>query len=113
MRTPYWQFGRFRPIWVETEKRSTDDHGERFMRKTSAALALTLLAAASLPALAADSPSEVSIYALTDTGVGDLIGTLSLKDSKQGLVLTPKLAHLPPGQHGIHVHQLPDCRAVE
>lgn len=84
------------------------------MRKTSALL-LTLLVTAALPmaAPAADSPSSVSIYALTDTGVGDLIGTIALKDSKEGLVLTPKLTHLPPGQHGIHVHQLPDCRAVE
>lgn len=83
------------------------------MRKTSALLLMLLSSAASAPALAADTPSEVSIYALTDTGVGDLIGTIDLKDSKAGLVLTPKLSHLPPGQHGMHVHQLPDCRAVE
>ena len=83
------------------------------MRKTSA-LALTLMIAAASPAaFAAGSPMTVSIYALTDTGVGDPIGTIELKDSKEGLVLTPKLSHLAPGAHGIHVHQLPDCRAVE
>jgi len=78
------------------------------MRKTSVLL-LALLAAPA--AFAADS--TVSIYALTDTGVGDPIGTIIVKDSTAGLVLTPKLAGLPPGQHGIHVHALPDCRAVE
>jgi len=78
------------------------------MRKTSVLL-LALLAA---PAAFAADPA-VSIYALTDTGVGDPIGTVTLKDSPAGLVLTPKLAGLPPGQHGIHVHALPDCRAVE
>jgi len=82
------------------------------MRKTST-LALALLACAATPILAADAPPTVKIYALTDTGVGDPIGSISLKDSKDGLVLTPKLTHLPPGAHGIHVHQLPDCRAVE
>lgn len=82
------------------------------MKKTSALL-LSLLALPCLPALAADSPATVNIYALTEMGVGDPIGTIALKDSKAGLVLTPKLTSLPPGQHGIHLHQLPDCRAVE
>jgi Cu-Zn family superoxide dismutase len=81
------------------------------MRKTSVLfLALTPLFATSA-ALAAE-PS-VSIYTLTDTGVGDPIGTITLTDSSAGLVLAPKLSHLPPGEHGIHVHALPDCRAVE
>jgi len=78
------------------------------MRKTSVLL-LALLAA---PAAFAADPA-VSIYALTDNGVGDPIGTIALTDSAAGLVLAPKLSHLPPGQHGIHVHALPDCRAVE
>lgn len=81
------------------------------MRKTSA-LFLAVLAASVAPAALAAEPS-VSIYALTDTGVGDPIGTITLTDSSAGLVLAPKLSHLPPGQHGIHVHALPDCRAVE
>jgi len=79
------------------------------MRMTSAFLIILLAPAA----FAAESSPSVSIYALTETGVGDPIGTIELRDSKDGLVLTPKLSHLSPGQHGIHIHQLPDCRAVE
>ena len=80
------------------------------MRRTSAFL-LTLLVAT--PAFTADLPASVKIYALTATGVGDPIGVIELRDSKDGLVLAPKLTNLPPGIHGLHVHQLPDCRAVE
>jgi Cu-Zn family superoxide dismutase len=82
------------------------------MRKTSVLFLSVIAAAAIAPAAFAADP-VVSIYALTDTGVGDPIGTIALKDSGAGLVLTPKLTHLPPGQHGIHVHALGDCRAVE
>lgn len=82
------------------------------MRKTSA-LFLSLVAACAMTPAAFAADPTVSIYALTATGVGDPIGTITLKDSNAGLVLTPKLSKLAPGQHGIHVHALPDCRAVE
>jgi len=38
------------------------------------------------------------------------IGQIEFKDSPYGLMINPKLAHLPPGPHGIHVHEHPDCR---
>jgi len=82
------------------------------MRKTSFLFLSLLAVSASAPVAFAADPT-VNIYALTDTGVGDPIGTITLKDSSAGLVLTPKLMKLAPGQHGIHVHALPDCRAVE
>ena len=62
--------------------------------------------------MAADAPSRTTIYALTDSGVGDPIGSITLKDSKRGLLLIPKLSQLPPGSHGIHVHENADCGAL-
>lgn len=40
------------------------------------------------------------------------IGTIGLKDSDFGLVLTPNLTSLTPGMHGFHVHQTGSCAAV-
>jgi Cu-Zn family superoxide dismutase len=71
----------------------------------AAALAASLLA---LPAFAAEK--TITIHAISATGVGDSIGTITAKDSRHGLVLTPKLTRLAPaGPHGFHMHEKPDC----
>ena len=44
---------------------------------------------------------------LTDTGVADAIGTVVASDSDNGLLLTPYLHGLTPGEHGFHVHENP------
>jgi superoxide dismutase, Cu-Zn family len=36
-------------------------------------------------------------------------GTISFKDSPGGLLITPKLHDLPPGPHGFHIHNNPNC----
>jgi Cu-Zn family superoxide dismutase len=68
-----------------------------------------LIAAAALPAYAADI--TIKMYAISDKGVGKTIGTIRAVDTKKGLMLVPRLAGLPAGEHGIHVHQNPSCGA--
>lgn len=46
-------------------------------------------------------------------GIGEKIGTLTLEDSQQGLVITPQLQGLAPGAHGFHIHEYPSCEAKE
>jgi superoxide dismutase, Cu-Zn family len=59
---------------------------------------------------AAQAASErVTVHKIDANGVGPAIGTLQLRDTKQGLRIVPHLAGLPPGQHGFHVHDKPDC----
>ena len=36
-------------------------------------------------------------------------GTIAFNDSPYGLIITPKLTQLPPGSHGFHLHQHPNC----
>lgn len=61
-----------------------------------------------LPAFAAEK--TITINAISASGVGQQIGTVTAKDTPQGLMLTPQLSNLaPPGPHGFHVHEKPDC----
>ncbi|HEX7415877.1 MAG TPA: superoxide dismutase [Cu-Zn] SodC [Smithellaceae bacterium] len=52
---------------------------------------------------------EIQVNLVNDQGLGENIGTISVQDSKYGLILTPKLSNLPQGIHGFHIHQNPDC----
>lgn len=51
----------------------------------------------------------VSMYKIDANGVGPEIGTLTLSDTRGGLRVAPKLKGLPPGPHGFHVHENPNC----
>jgi Cu-Zn family superoxide dismutase len=74
-------------------------------------LAAALTGAAALaagPVFAAEK--TIDIHAITASGVGSKIGTIAAKDTPQGLMLSPALANLqPPGPHGFHLHEKPDC----
>ncbi|MGE5514317.1 MAG: superoxide dismutase [Cu-Zn] SodC [Bacteroidota bacterium] len=65
----------------------------------------------SAPALAAKL--TVTMNAIDATGIGQPVGTIDARDTRQGLALTPHLSGLPTGPHGIHVHQNGDCGAKE
>lgn len=72
-----------------------------------AMIAGAAVAAISGTALAASK--TVSVNAIDATGVGAPIGTITFRDTSQGLVGEPKLTSLPPGVHGFHVHENPNC----
>jgi len=51
----------------------------------------------------------VKVQLVSEQGIGKEIGTITVSDSKFGLLLTPRLSGLTPGLHGFHVHEKPDC----
>src|SRR5262245_64657669 len=52
---------------------------------------------------------NVTINAISASGVGKVIGTIGISDASEGLVIMPDLAELPPGDHGFQIHANPDC----
>lgn len=58
-----------------------------------------------------DQPSRltVSIFKINAKGVGAEIGTITVSDGRGGLHIVPSLSSLPPGPHGFHLHENPDC----
>jgi superoxide dismutase, Cu-Zn family len=58
---------------------------------------------------AAAATATVTINLISATGVGAPLGTVIFTDSATGLVITPKLSGLPPGEHGFHIHEKGDC----
>ncbi|MCC2959811.1 superoxide dismutase family protein [Massilia sp. IC2-278] len=52
---------------------------------------------------------RATMNAVSDAGVGKSTGTVTISETKYGLVFTPKLDGLPPGVHGFHVHENKSC----
>jgi Cu-Zn family superoxide dismutase len=66
------------------------------------------LALAASAALAAEK--SIPIHAISANGIGMGLGTITAKDTPQGLLLTPDLKQLgQPGPHGFHLHEKGDC----
>ena len=52
---------------------------------------------------------KVTMNTVTADGVGKSIGTITVKESKEGITIEPKLKGLAPGEHGFHIHEKPSC----
>jgi Cu-Zn family superoxide dismutase len=67
-----------------------------------------------VPAAAgASNQLQAPMTLVTAAGPGKMIGVVSITESPNGLVFTPKLTDLPPGPHGYHVHEMGNCAANE
>ena len=55
----------------------------------------------------------VTMNQLNATGVGGIVGMIVFQDTAKGLKIMPNLRGLAEGQHGIHVHQNPDCGPMD
>jgi Cu-Zn family superoxide dismutase len=81
------------------------------IRLKTAIWAVAFFAFAAFPLCAAQAAGGVTaeVYLVNDSGNGVKVGTVKFGDDKNGLVVKANLKGLPPGVHGFHVHEKPDC----
>src|SRR5262245_31204372 len=72
--------------------------------------ALTLMCAAT--GIAAAQQMTVDINKVSESGVGERIGTVTVTNGKQGVSFKVAVTGIGPGQHGFHVHDKGDCGAA-
>lgn len=79
------------------------------------AFAVWALLLAGAPGAFAKSPKpiKVTMNTVTAEGVGASIGTITIKEEKDGVTLEPNLKGLPPGERGFHIHENPSCEPAD
>ncbi len=78
------------------------------MKTLLSSLAMTALLGAAVPVLAA-KPVKVTVNFVTADGVGKPAGTVTLKETKDGVTIETNLKDLAPGEHGFHMHEKASC----
>jgi len=84
------------------------------MKKAQRIICLAAVAAfVVMGGLAHAETFKAEVFLSTDKGPGASIGVVTFTDTPAGLEIKTDLKGLPPGKHGFHVHEKPDCSAVE
>ena len=84
------------------------------MRKSYLFVFCLLLSGCSLfpkQSLPVNAPEALTAKALLYNTKSELIGEVSLKETESGVELSAIANSLPPGVHGIHIHEVGKCEA--
>ncbi|WP_148864956.1 superoxide dismutase family protein [Marinobacter fonticola] len=56
---------------------------------------------------------EVEMHKVSADGIGQSIGTITVRDHEDGVLFEPDLEGLETGLHGFHLHQNPNCEPAK
>jgi Cu-Zn family superoxide dismutase len=76
-------------------------------------MSAALMAALTMGANAMAAEGSAKLNLLTEAGDGKAVGSVTITETKYGLVFTPALTGLPPGFHGFHVHDKGSCAPAQ
>jgi len=74
---------------------------------------LVAIAAPTAGAVKARRPITVRVSLIDAKGIGKPAGTVSIKETAEGLELDTNLKGLPPGEHGFHLHENGSCAPAD
>jgi Cu-Zn family superoxide dismutase len=85
------------------------------MTKTAAIMmgALVAFAAGKAGAVKAPKPITVKVNFIDAKGIGKPAGTVTIKETADGLEFDTNLKGLPPGEHGFHLHENGSCAPAD
>ena len=75
--------------------------------------AILFFAAFAIAGSAWGASVHVTMRQVDGGGAGNIVGMIEFQDTANGLKIWPQLRGLTEGQHGIHVHQNPNCAPAE
>jgi Cu-Zn family superoxide dismutase len=75
--------------------------------------AFVALAAGRAGAVTAPKPITVKMDLIDAKGIGKPVGTVTIKETAEGLELDTNLKGLSPGEHGFHLHENGSCAPAD
>jgi Cu-Zn family superoxide dismutase len=92
--------------------RPTPSALELAMNKALRLLSGTLGVAAICTGVAMAQQLTVDVNKVSDAGVGEKVGTVTVSENKKGVSFKVAVSGIPAGKHGFHVHDKGDCAAA-
>lgn len=77
--------------------------------KSKLIIPLIILLTILLPISLKAQDTKVKMFKVSESGINEEIGLITLQETTEGILFTPNLKNLPAGERGFHIHSNPSC----